>query len=211
MRKMVMVFLGLAVLYAAIQQSKTAQADNKPIEPRTRVALFNLNLVIKEYHRYQEFQKSMKKEGEMHQKAIADRTNRIKKITDDIAIELDDAKKQELQKQALKIRREVEDITAQARRDLARKGSEAMVVIYKDVRKAARVHAKAHRFDLVLHYEEATTDAEMDTAKNIMRKMNAGGAVPLFFRQELDISKPVIKALNENYRKVSKPIPTNQQ
>ncbi len=191
-----MLVLGVAAICTTIYVSNRADAQGKAGSPQTRVALLNLNYVIKNYTKYKHFQASVKAEGQSHQKTIQTKSAQMESIKKKVVSVTDPAEREKMEQQLRQLKREIEDITVSARSKLARKGSEAMVTIYKEVREAAQRHAIAHGFDLVLHFEEAATEAELDTPKNIMRKMNAGGCVPMYWKNGMDISWHVMRALN---------------
>lgn len=180
--------------------SRASAQGGAAAAPRTRIALLNLNYVIKNYAKYKNFQAEMKREGEGHQKTIQAKTKLMETLKGKLTPATTAEQREQIEGQMRTLKREVEDITVKARRELARKGSEAMVTIYKEVREAAQRHAMSNNFDLVLHFEEATTEGELDTAKNIMRKMNAGGCVPMYWRNGMDISWHVMNSLNAKYK-----------
>lgn len=194
-----LLFVGMAALGTITYMAGRSTADAKAGAPRTRVALVNLNYVIKNYEKYKAFQNELKKEGEVHQKEIQTKTAQMEAIKKKITPALPASEREKLESQFRNLKRDVEDITAKARGSLSRKGSEAMVTIYKEVRDTAQRYAASADFDLVFHFEEAATPAELDTPKNIMRKMNAGGCVPMYWKNGMDISWHVVTQLNKNF------------
>lgn len=73
--------------------------------------------------------------------------------------------------------------------------------IYLCVTEAAQKYAKAHDLDLVLHYNDAITEQDYLSAQNIARKMNTAALMPLYFPQNMDISRDLVAILNKNLRK----------
>ena len=103
-----------------------------------------------------------------------------------------EAKEQEMRN----VQREMEDLKLKVRKEVGQRSNDEMVKVYKEVRDAAYRHAQAHNFDLVLHFEGPADKQEVDSPVLVMRNMNAGGCVPLYWNSALDISGHVLKALN---------------
>ena len=78
-------------------------------------------------------------------------------------------------------------------------------MIYREVQEAAQRVAVAHGYDMVLHYNDPTTSAEYWSAGNIVRKMQAGACMPIYFAPGIDISADVVNALNQAYSRVAPP------
>jgi Skp family chaperone for outer membrane proteins len=180
-------------------QQPTAAGTAQPTaaEPRTRVALLNLAYVIKNYTKWKTFQDEIK--GDF--KNFDARVQAKQKIMEETGKrpattpEQQDAVKAEI----TKLKREVEDINNEAKMVLGKKSDEQMVILYREIQDAAQRYAMAHNFELVLHYTEATTQADYYSAANIARKLQAGGLVPLYQVPGLDISREVVMALNAAY------------
>jgi hypothetical protein len=54
----------------------------------------------------------------------------------------------------------------------------------------------AQGYDLVLHYNDATTSQEYWSAMNIARKLQAGACMPLHYGPGVEITNEVVNALN---------------
>ena len=59
--------------------------------------------------------------------------------------------------------------------------------------------AASNNFDIVLSYPDATEDAEMYTQDNVVRKLAAQAAMPLFYKPHVDMTNAVIQTLNASY------------
>jgi Skp family chaperone for outer membrane proteins len=187
-----------------------AQPPASP-EPRTRVALINLSSVIKNYGKFKAFQDEMKKSLEVYQERDKTKAGQIETC----AKELGDAKvppaperKEQLEREIKKLQREREDNSAAAKEELAKKSDTQMVILYKEVMEATQRYAVAHNFELVLHYNDATTLPEYWSPANVMRKMQAGACMPLYAVPGMDISKQVEQTLNASYHPAAQPVTT---
>ncbi len=59
--------------------------------------------------------------------------------------------------------------------------------------------AASNNFDIVLSYPDATEDAEMYTQDNVVRKLAAQAAMPLYYKPHVDMTGAVIQTLNASY------------
>jgi Skp family chaperone for outer membrane proteins len=189
-----------AILYAGrlrAQPSSGAPAPAAAPAPRTRIALLNLTYVLKNYEKFQNFQNEIKGAFEPFQK-----TDRDKKAALDVLSKeaqdpkISEAKREELARQIRGLQRDIQENQETAKAYLQKKGDEQMKILYLDVMDAAQRHARAHDFELVLHYNDATTRADFLSSANIARKLQAGALMPLYAVAGLDISKEVVEALN---------------
>jgi Skp family chaperone for outer membrane proteins len=113
---------------------------------------------------------------------------------------LDAAKKDTLETEIKSLQRDIEDLAAKARREMNKKGTDMMVLVYKEIRDAAWRHAQSNNFDVVMHFADGTTAEEMNSPQAIISKVQAGGCIPLYWNPALDISGHVLYALNASYR-----------
>ncbi len=95
----------------------------------------------------------------------------------------------------------MQDLSDKAKRTLGKQEQEQMVVVYREIGAAVASYAEANDIDLVLHYNDATNDAEMNSANNIGRKMMTGPCTPLYYREHgMDISQRILEMLNSRYK-----------
>ena len=70
-----------------------------------------------------------------------------------------------------------------------------LVVIYKDVREAARAYALAHDLDLVMHFNDATNAAEMNGRVFYFTRtclpVRVGCPIPLHTARPADEASPI--------------------
>jgi outer membrane protein len=169
--------------------------------PRTRIALVNLTYVIKNYEKFKTFQTEIKEAFEPFQKSDRDRKQEAEVLSKQLQDgNLAGKQRADLEKKLKDLQRAIEDNNAAAKEVLQKKGDEQMKILYMDVSDAAERHAKAHDFELVLHYNDATTREDFLSAPNIARKLQAGALTPLYAVPGLDISKQIVEALNEMAR-----------
>jgi Skp family chaperone for outer membrane proteins len=189
--------LGLA-LYVGKVWAQTTPA--RPAgAPQTRVGLLNIRYVVKHYDKYKSFMDQMEEEDRKFTELMKGKQAQAEQIKKQLE-KATGAEKENLEQQMRAIQRDAQDLTEKARREVAKRGNDEMVKVYKEIRDAAYRHAQSHNYDIVLHFEGAADNNERDNPMLITRNMNAGGAVPLYWNPQLDISAHVLHALNTAYR-----------
>lgn len=217
----------VVVLAAAIGAGRlSAEGKNdKPkseAQPRTRIALLNLTYVIKNYDKYNQFQVEIKKMIE----PFKSRDQELREELEELGVQAEKMKEplspivpakaeqiegtlppksasklpEDVEKRVKVLRREIEDNSAEAKQVLGKRSDREMQVLFQDVAEAARRYARANDIELVLHYNDAVTKADYDSAQNIGRKLNTGSLCPLYSVPGMDISKELVKQLNEEFR-----------
>jgi len=178
----------------------------KPAPPaapaQTRVAVLNLRRVIKNYDRYQQFIEEMKKQEQGYVDAIKAKQTQIEALTKQAEL-LQGPARDAKEKEMRTVQQEIENIKLDARKEMAAKGNDEMVKVFIAVRDAASRYAKANNFDLVLHFEGAGDEKEVDTSALVTKQINAGCS-PLYWNSSLDISGPVLDAVNAAHKRGDK-------
>jgi Skp family chaperone for outer membrane proteins len=203
--------LGTLSLAAAVYFGNKlwAQPPARPAaSAQTRVAMLNLRWVVKNYAKYKQFMDQMKDE----EKKFVETMQGKQKALETLAKQLEamppstDARTREAKEQDVrKLQREMEDLKLEVRKRVSQQSNDEMLKVYKEVRDAAFRHAQAHNFDLVFHFEGPADDKEVDSPVLVMRNMNAGGCVPLYWNRGLDISGYVLEALNKQFPPAARP------
>jgi Skp family chaperone for outer membrane proteins len=180
-------------------QQQTAPAAQPA--PRTKIALINLTYVIKNYNKYINFQNEIKQTFQPYE----DKDKELKKKGETLTKEHTDPKttasrKEEIEWQLNSLKHQIEDNNTAAKVHLGKKSDEQMKILYMDVVDAAQRYARSHDFDLVLHYNDATTETDYFSPQNIARKLQSGALMPLDAAPGMDISKEIVNALNYNMR-----------
>jgi len=188
-----------------------AESKEKKPAPRTRIGLVNLTYVIKNYDKYQQFQIEMKKlvqPSQRRHEELQSKLEALHKQAADASLvpaageDRDEkAKKEALEKQAKDIQRQMEDNKAEIQLKLSKRSDDELKIIYKDIREATQGYATTHDLDLVLHYNDAITQEDYVSAQNIARKLNTGALMPLYSKEEMDISQDLVTLLNQKMHK----------
>jgi Skp family chaperone for outer membrane proteins len=191
-------------------QTQSNQPAAAATPARTRIALLNLTYVIKNYVKYQNFQNEIKGIVEPYQKKDADlrqQLESLRKKAEEAAANRStpSTQRDELERQAKDIQRQLEDNGAEIKLKLGKRSDDEMRTLFMDVYDAAQHYASSHDFELVLHYNDAITKDDFLSAQNIARKLNTGALMPLYSLPSMDISMDLVKVLNYNVNATSAP------
>jgi len=191
--------LGVAI-YAGSRLVAQPPAASRPAGAGTRVALLNLRFVIKHYKKYMAFMEEIKKKDEQYVTAIKSKNMQADKLQKEAQQPgIPAARREQIDQDLRNLKRDAEDLTAKTRREAARLLNEEMIRVYKEIRDAAYRYADQNNIDLVLHFEGAADDKEMDSPVLIRRNFDVG-CCPLYWKANLDISYHVLTALNGRYQ-----------
>lgn len=204
---------GLVVTLAAVVGASRlwAESKEKKSAPRTRIAFFNLTYVVKNYDQYQQFNEEIKKVIEPYQKRDAELRERLEELRRQaegsslVPAKGEDrdekSRKEELEEEGRKIQRRIEDNAAKIKKEASKRSDDEMKIIYAAVVEVARRYATANGIDLVLQYNDAVTQDDLVSPKNIARKLNTGAFMPVYWDESMDISLDLVAMLNQKSRK----------
>jgi len=194
---------GVCLTLGALVLISRLWADTKqPTAPRTRIALVNLAYVIKHFDKAKAFQDALKEETKSSEKRAKELQAPIDNLTKDLTDkpDLPADKREELEQRVKKLNRELEDFLDEARKNWSKKNDKAMVTLYGELRQTVERYAKAHALELVLQYNDASEEAELNSPTSIARRLQAAGCMPLYASEGMDITKDILAALKNKPR-----------
>jgi Skp family chaperone for outer membrane proteins len=190
-------------------QQTVATAQAKP--PTMRIAIINLQQVIKQYRKWNDFEESYKKayayynaDFERKKAQGLDYKNQLEKATDDAA-------KEKLQVALKDLDRQVQDLGETAKKHLAKMRDDQAVQIYREVERAVEAYARAYDIEMVMHYNDAVVPADLYHPANIQRKLQTGACMPMYFHPGLNITDMVAQMLNQSLAATPAPAQGTQQ
>jgi Skp family chaperone for outer membrane proteins len=198
--------VGVALYVGSRLMAQNAGAPNyaaRPASatPKTRVALLNLKYVVMNYGKWKQFTDQLKVDYKRYEDQVQAMNARMEQLKKNMTAATDQGQKDQIEKEAKGLQRQMQDLAEEAKNTLGKKESEELVIIYKEIAAAVASFAQANDIDLVMHYNDATTDLEMNSPQNIQRKMVTGPCTPLYYRPgEIDISQVVLQMLNQRYQ-----------
>jgi Skp family chaperone for outer membrane proteins len=195
------VTLALAVYAGAqLRAQQPTPARAPAAEPRTRIALLNLAYVIKNYKKTESFQAEIKAEFKNYEARAQAKRAQMEQLAKHASDPKTTPEQRESDEKTItQLKREMEDINAEAKSVLGKKGDEQMVILYREIQDAAGRYAVAHNFEAVFHYLDATTQQDYYSPNMIVRKLQSPSLMPMYQAPGLDISVEVVMALNASY------------
>jgi Skp family chaperone for outer membrane proteins len=168
----------------------------------TRIAVLNLAYVAKNCKKFVELQNEMKAELKTFQDRLEPLTKRLEALRKEVMDPTNDAAARATKEQeARNVQQQIQQISEEAKNTLGHKEGEIFQAIYKELSQATSAYALAHDLELVLQYNDATNEVELNSAANIQRKVTSGQGIPLFIQQgAVDISGPIVELLNERHK-----------
>ena len=178
---------------------------------RTRVAVLNMVKVLKKYKKFEtydtQYKAAQKSYAEPLEKLNAEL---IAKTAEQAKPSTDASRKQQLEQEITRIKRDLEDKDKEARKALTKLNGDMMVTIYKEVEEMVREYARRYEIDMVLYYNDALADADFHSAMNVQRKVvNFASLMPLYFDSRMDISEAIIYNLNQKVASTQPIVPTS--
>lgn len=192
------VALGVYVVSHGLGQSG-AQQTQQTAPLQTRVALINLRQVIKNYTKFQSYEKEVKAQVDEFQKKIE--TKRAKLIADqgEMAKTTTTATlKDQLEHEVKQLQREMQDMSDEAKTSMSKRDFDQFVLIYKEIHDAVDSLARQYGIEMVLQYNDSP-GAEAYSPQNFQPKLASPTCFPIYFDNRMDITKHVTDMLNSKY------------
>jgi Skp family chaperone for outer membrane proteins len=166
-------------------------------QPVTKIAVLNLSYVIKNYAKWKSFQDAYKTKLETYDGELKKMKDSLEQKQKDLQnVKIDAGVKEQTERQMRDIQRAMQDKTEDGKKALADMEAKQFTTIYSDVRDMSERYARSRNIELVMHYNDGTTPAEVNAPMNIGRKMGQGACFPLYSAPGIDISEDVLKYLN---------------
>ena len=170
-----------------------------------RVALINLSHVLKNYQKAVAFNNEMKDVINPLAQKQKGKAAQYEALMKEAQAKPD--QREAYERQLRQLKRELEDGANEAQGSISKRQDDMLVNLYKEVQDACHRISMAQGYDMVLHYNDATTSQEYWSPMNIARKLQAGACMPLFYAPGVDISAEVVSALNQAYSRTAAPAP----
>lgn len=181
-------------------QQVSGSAPAPPTMPGTRVAIVNINSVLKNYNKAQSLNSSIK----LKVQSYADRMNKLKEEVAKIQAELPKPSttkdlREQYEKQVVALQRQLQDLDNEARKVISADQASIAVQIFREVEQVINAVAATNNFDLVLSFPDATTQEDFYSQDNVVRKLASQAAIPLYYKKHIDLTDAVIKTLNASF------------
>jgi Skp family chaperone for outer membrane proteins len=181
-------------------QQASATAPAATAAPGTRVAVVNINTVLKNYQKAQSLNNAIKQDVQSYATQMNQKRDEINRLQAELTKPTTtQPQKEQWEKQVVNLQRALQDLDNEARKVISKKQGDIAVQIFREIEGVVQAVATTNNFDLVLSYPDATTEAELYSQDNVVRKLASQAAIPLFYKPHIDITSAVVQTLNARY------------
>jgi Skp family chaperone for outer membrane proteins len=167
--------------------------------PSSKIAIVNVQYVIKNYTKYTNMQNEMRIKAEGYKKDLETLNAQITAANAEIAKATTDAQREEINKKVKDIQRRGEDKNNEAQKVMSKMQFDDLLTIYKDIRQAVDDYARPRGIELVMQYEDGV-NAEAFLPTFFSRRMANNACQPIYAAPGIDITQEVIFMLNGKLR-----------
>jgi len=190
-------------------QQATATAPAAPL--RTRIAVVNLQQVIRQYRKWNDFEQSYKNLYGQYNAEFERRKANGVALKSQLEKAPDDAAREKIQQQLKDLERQVQDLGETAKKQLGKMRDDQAVQIYQEVEQAVQAYARANDIEMVLHFNDAVAPADLYHAANIERKLQTGACMPMYVAPGMNITDIISRMLNDRLGATPAPAPSGQR
>jgi Skp family chaperone for outer membrane proteins len=194
---------GVLLLGAVFLVGRSWSDARPPVpKPQSKTALVNLTYVIKNHEKFKTLDEELKAVVKPYQVKDTNFKTEAKTLTREAeASGTTVERREQIQHRLKELEQALTDNRSKAQRAVGKKREHQLKMLYTDIKAATQRYAKAHGLDLVLHYHDALTNAELNSGPNLARKVQSDGLMPLYAAPGVDISKEIVTALNDSLPK----------
>jgi Skp family chaperone for outer membrane proteins len=197
-----MLVLGLAIVGMSRTAAQTPPAvGTPPAVPTAKsgIATFNITYVMKHYTKFQTFEAELKAAIQVYQNTDTQLKQKGEEEAKKLTATTPPEQKELIQRSLTELQRKIEDNKMEAQKVMNKKQEEQLKILYLDVRQHVARLAASNGYQLVMHYNDAITDADYMSIQNIARKLQAGALMPIYMANGVDISRDLVMSLNAAY------------
>lgn len=184
----------------------TAPAAAPPAPACTsKIAVINLQKVIKNYKKFQNMQADMKKEADSYRVQIDGLQAKIKQLQSQAELPATTGEQREkIAKDIKDMQRQGQDKSEEYNALLQKHQFDHIVATYKDIQKACDVFARARGLEMVMHYQDGE-GPEMYMPQFFGKRMSNGACQPVYMAPGMDITESVTEMLNRSLTSAAPP------
>jgi Skp family chaperone for outer membrane proteins len=201
-------FLAVAALglagYAATGLKAQAPGGAAPAAataptPRGTTAVFNVARVMKDFELWQYHAATMNNERQAKGGELAKIRNRMLEIEGKLRTETVATQKVKMEQDMLALTRQFEDMERTVRKEIDDASAKHLQTLFTQIRTVVERVAEVNGFQLVLAYPDALNEEEMKSPLYYDLKLRPPAAMPFYVSPSVDITKVVVKTLNQNF------------
>lgn len=217
MKKSILGALGLAagglVIYAGsvvwAQQpprppSTPAPVTSSPAVGKSRVAIVNLQEVLKNYPKFTAFRDQLKAKAEQYDQTLNNKIKRVQGLEKEYKDpKTTQQKKEQIEKEVKQLKFDMDELKAQARKDVMKFQDEQVTQMYREVEAVVKEYATANGIELVFRFNEDWGQDYHNPDQTVARMSMPFW--PMHHDKGADITQAIASLLN---RKYAMPTPT---
>jgi Skp family chaperone for outer membrane proteins len=200
------VSLGLAIYCGTQLRAQPQQQYNGQVQqtiatapvapPRTKIAVVNLQSVIRQYVKSRDLEVQYKSMYDNYNKDFEGKKARAVQLKSELE-KADASVRDQLEQQLRNLQREADDMAEQAKKTLGKLRDEQAVQIYSEIEEAVKAYARSQDIELVLHFNDAIAPADLHNPAVVERKMATVGCMPIYVTPGMDITNMIAAMLNQ--------------
>lgn len=173
-----------------------AGGNGQAVVARTRVAVLNLQDVMKKYPKYEALQKELKGKDEAYVNKLKSLEAQIKGMEEKYKNpQTPQNERDDIQKQVMLLRLQMENTTNDAKRELIKFHDESMVRIYYEVNQVVTEYCQTNGIDMVFRFNEDWDEKNYGKTDYVIRRLSMP-FWPMYFDPNLNITFRVSDILN---------------
>ena len=170
-----------------------------PAQPmRPRIALVNIAKVLREFQKASADGKLITAKRQEYMDRVKPLREKLAQLSRQSANTLIASERENLQKQAVAINRQVEDVDQEAQRILGDLTDKTIVEVYQNIKAVINDIAVTNNLDLVMCYPDASTAEDEKKPAVAQLKLQAPALIP-FYHRNMDITEVVVVTLNRRH------------
>lgn len=193
-KKTILSVAAVAMIAGFVASPMFAQTDAPP--SAHKVGLIDMAHIFKNYKKFDALREDLKQEITKSDTQAKQMKGELKKLDDELKqMKQGSAGYTQKEKQLLQANSELQAFVNGAQRDFLRKESQIYKTIYLEVTDAVNKYAQHYQYTLIIRFAREEVE-ETNEPQDVMARMNRQ---VVYYRDEHDITNPVLKFLNKNY------------
>ena len=165
-----------------------------------KVGLIDMAHIFKNYKKFDALREDLKNEIAASDAKAKTMVNQLKSLDDQLKqMKQGSPGYAEKEKQLLQVNSDFEAFRKGAQREFVRKESQIYKTIYLEVSEAVEKYAYHYKYTLVMRFNREELEGA-DEPQDVLNRMNRQ---VVYYREEDDITMPVLQFLNRNYEKTA--------
>jgi Skp family chaperone for outer membrane proteins len=164
---------------------------------KTRVAVINLQSVIKQYQKWKDFEAEYKKMYDYYNQQFEAKKTQAQNLKATLDKTADDQQREAIQRQMRDLDREVQDMGETAKKQLGKMRDDQASLIYQEVEMAVQAYARANDIEMVLHFNDAITKQDLYNPINVQSKLQSRSLFPMYVADGMNITDTIAAMLNQ--------------